>query len=127
MLPSKNIKGNRFSKSFDNGEQRTQINNKEDNGGEEYQQNRCKRIQSSDEEPKRTNTTVIIKTTNTKGGKQENKLIDRKHKKKREGRGINTVNQTDVRKEHLRKKDMDIRGNMYIPTIKQGTSKQTRE
>ena len=127
ILPSKNIKGNRFEKSFDNGEQRPQINNKEDNGGEEYQQNRCKKIQTSNEEPERTNTTVIIKTTDTKGGKQEKKLIDRKHKKKREGRGINTVNQTDIRKEHIRQEDMDIRGNLYIPTIKQRTNEQTRE
>ena len=127
MLPSKNIKGNGFEKSFDNGEQRTQINNKEDNGGEEYQQNRCKRIQTSNEEPKRTNTTIIIKTTNTKGGKQEEKLIDRKYKKKREGREINTVNQTDVREEHVRKKDIDVKENLYVPTIKQKTSEQTKE
>ena len=126
VLSSKNTKRNGFEKPLDNGEQRIQINNKEDNGGEEYQQNRCKRIQTSNEEPKRTNTTIII-TTNTKGGKQEKKLIDRKHKKKREGRGINTVNQTDVKREHIRKEEIDIKENLYVPTIKQKTSEQTKE
>ena len=80
MLVQKHINENKFKEFLNDKKRGIQINNRKDNSGRNYQQNGKKKDEASTDKPKRTH----IKA---KKVELENRLMDKKHNKKKGGQG----------------------------------------